>query len=99
MASLLPWQKWIGKAAACPAEWPFGTLVTIDGRTWICLDRGGAIEYDRTGVPWIDLLTDEAMPYNYGEIVEAEIVFPLNMEDQIECEDLIWQFCFYLGER
>ena len=96
MASLLPWQNWVYKATACVPEWPFGTLVIIDGRTWICLDRGGRIVYDK-GVPWVDLLTDENLPYNYGEIVPAQIVFPLNMEDQIQCEDEDWQFCYYSG--
>lgn len=78
-------------------EWPFGTLVVIDGRTWICLDRGGRIVYDEKGIPWVDLLTDENLPYNYGEVVEAEIIFPLNMEDQIQCEEEYWQFCSYTG--
>lgn len=98
MASLLPWQHWVRKAAACPPEWPFGTLVVIDDRPWVCLDRGGWIRYDpRSGIPWIDLLTDENLGYNYGQAIPATIIFPLNMEDQIQCEDTSWQFCSYSG--
>jgi len=89
MASLERWQEWEGKAAACPMEWPFGTLVEIEGRTWICLDRGGAVEY-RKGIPYVDLLTDENL-FRYGQIVRAKVTLPLTTE-ALECPEG-WQFC------
>jgi len=89
LASLYPWKEWAYKAAACPIEWPFGTIIELDGREWVCLDRGGKIEYVK-GIPWIDLLTDHH-DYYYGQIVEARIVFPT--EEEIECPDVSWQFC------
>lgn len=92
MASLERWQEWVGIAAACPMEWPFGTLVKIEDRTWICLDRGGAIEY-RKGIPYIDLLTNENL-FRYGQIVRVTITLPLTTE-ALECPDERWQFCSY----
>ncbi len=90
MASLERWQEWQYMAAACPAEWPFGTLIEIDGRTWICLDRGGAVKY-RKGIPFVDLMTDEYL-FRYGQIIRVKITLPLTME-AIECLDERWQFC------
>ena len=90
MASLERWQEWMYKAAACPMEWPFGTLIEIEGRTWICLDRGGAVEY-RKGIPYVDLLTDEKL-FRYGQILRVTITLPLTVE-ALECLDERWQFC------
>lgn len=74
MASLYPWQLWINKAVSCPEEWPFGTLVVYDGQTWVCLDRGGAIDY-RKGIPWIDFLTNQP-PAAYGSVIAVDVIFP-----------------------
>jgi len=73
MASGLAWQDYVGIAAACPPEWPFGTKVILDGQEWICKDRGGAIQFINH-IPWVDFLTPYPA-YDYGTIVEAEIVF------------------------
>lgn len=72
MSSGEPWQRWIERAAGCPAEWPFGTIVIADDRPWVCLDRGGRVRYE-AGVPWVDFLTDKPFA-NYGQIIEATLV-------------------------
>ena len=74
MSSGNRWQDYVDVAIACPTQWPFGTKVTVDGKTWTCLDRGGAINCD-SGVCWIDQLTANPQ-YAFGSIVEAQIVFP-----------------------
>jgi len=71
MASGLPWKEYIGVAIACPNEWAFGTELVIDGRTWVCMDRGSAIRFV-DGVAWIDMLVADPL-YPFGTIVEAEI--------------------------
>lgn len=61
-------------AIACPVELEFGTKIIVEGREWVCLDRGGAIVYDGYAY-WIDQLT--ASPeYPFGTIVEATMVEP-----------------------
>lgn len=72
MASGERWQDHINKAAACPAEWPFGTKFRYRGRVWECLDRGGKIVVE-DGIPWVDLLTD-IPPVPYGTIEEIEVL-------------------------
>lgn len=74
MASGLRWQDWVGRAVACPPEWPFGTRVVLDGAEWTCQDRGGKIQFV-DGLPWVDFLT--AVPaYRYGELVDTQVIFP-----------------------
>ncbi len=74
MASGEKWEHWIGRAVACPKEYPFGTTIIVDNQEWVCLDRGGKIVTSE-GVPWIDFLT--LVPrHRYGEIIEAEIRYP-----------------------
>ena len=69
MASGLPWQSHLDKAAACVPEWPFHTRFTLDGHTWECLDRGSAI-VTVDGIPWVDLLEEHAS-YPFGSIHEV----------------------------
>jgi hypothetical protein len=77
MANGAFWADWIGRAAACPASWPFGTSVYIFGRSWICMDRGGAIVENDDGSVWIDLLSP-VMPYGlpYAARVQVKVNFP-----------------------
>jgi len=73
MASGLPWENWVGKAVACPEEFPFGTVFIIDGRRWVCLDRGGAISRINETTIWLDMLVSEPL-YRYGTIRNVFIV-------------------------
>lgn len=74
MASGLPWQDYMDYAIACPRELDFGTKIVVEGRTWECLDRGGAITYDGMYY-WIDQLTQNP-EYAYGTIKEAVVIRP-----------------------
>lgn len=74
MASGERWQEWVGRAAACPPEWPFGTVVALDGREWVCLDRGRRVVFE-AGIPWVDLLTPVPL-YPYGLVREARVRLP-----------------------
>lgn len=74
MANGEAWQDWMDKAIACPPELPFETKIIVNGREWICKDRGGAIVREGDTY-WIDQLT--ANPeYEYGAVVEAKIIYP-----------------------
>lgn len=77
MANGAYWADWIGRAAACPPEWPFGTAVYIFGRAWLCMDRGGAIVTQDDGRVWLDLLSP-VMPYGlpYAATVTVKVNFP-----------------------
>ena len=74
--------SWVGGqggvyAAACPAEWPFGTRFTLYGRIYQCQDRGGWIKTRSSGefdpamggfvaqetYHWVDLLDTPPVPY------------------------------------
>lgn len=72
MSSGERWQNWLYKAISCPQEWPFGTMLVLSGDLWVCLDRGGKIEYDN-GVPWVDFLTDDPA-HSYGDVVESRLI-------------------------
>lgn len=74
MASGEPWKPWMGRAVACPREWSFRTLVKIDGRIFLCMDRGGKIVYDR-GIPWIDTMLTKPL-YPYGSIIQVDVCAP-----------------------
>jgi len=74
MANGQAWKPYMYEAVACPPEWPFGTTVTLDGETWTCRDRGGAIKY-RGGIPWVDFLRKEPA-YTYGSEVLAIVRLP-----------------------
>lgn len=73
MASGDAWQSWIDKAVACPPEWAFGTKLVVNGREWICMDRGSKIVYGEDHIPWIDMLTEDAL-VPHGTLVKAEVV-------------------------
>lgn len=70
MASGYRWQDWVGIAAACPPEWPFGTQVVLNDRTWICLDRGGKVKNN-----WVDFLSPSS-EYRYGSTVTVTVFLP-----------------------
>ena len=72
MASGLPWQEYVDTAIACPPEFTFGTKILAFGTEWICLDRGGAIQYV-DGIPWFDFLTGTPQ-VPFGTFVEVEIL-------------------------
>ena len=73
MASGHSWKKWVGRAVACPEEYPFGTVFIIDGRRWVCMDRGGAITRINNNTIWLDLLTEKPL-YKYGTLVNVTII-------------------------
>jgi hypothetical protein len=76
MASGLPWEEWVGRAAACPAELPFGTTVELPGgETFTCLDRGGKVVTTAAGELWIDLLLESA-PVPYGTVMPVTVRLP-----------------------
>lgn len=76
MASGLKWAEWIGRAVACPPEWPLGMIVSIGVQEWVCLDRGGAIVYGADGIPWIDFLTPWPL-YEWGEELDVTLQVPV----------------------
>jgi hypothetical protein len=60
VASGAPWQEWADRGAACPPDWPFGTLIMFEGDIYTCVDRGSAVTYTRAGLPIIDFLHRDA---------------------------------------
>jgi hypothetical protein len=77
MASGKHWEEYVGVAIACPPQWEFGTELVVHGKTWICYDRGGAIQME-DGIGWVDFLS-ETSPfdgYRYGGIFDAILVSP-----------------------
>lgn len=73
MASGEPWENWVDRAVACPKEYPFGTIFIIDGRRWVCMDRGGAIVRVNDNTIWLDMLTRRPL-YRYGTVVDVTII-------------------------
>jgi hypothetical protein len=71
------WQDYIEeeKTIACPMELPFGTFIYLDGKEYVCRDRGGAIVITWEGYYWIDILADR-VPYSYGELRDAYLYIP-----------------------
>lgn len=75
MASGMRWEDYVERAIACPPEFPFGTKIIVDGKEWICLDRGGKITFDaNANAYWIDFLT-HTPAHAYGEIIEGIISY------------------------
>jgi len=65
------WQDYMNKdVVACPKEFPFDSVFVVDGVSYTCKDRGGAIVVTGDGKIWIDILTD-ASKYKFGQEVEA----------------------------
>jgi hypothetical protein len=81
MASGKRWQDWIGRACACPPEYPFGTRIEVAGQQWICLDRGGKVQF-RDGAPFIDFLEPHPQA-GHGTIIDAVVTFPEQGEDPL----------------
>ncbi len=78
VASGAPWQEWAYTGAACPADWPFGTRIILDGVTWTCVDRGSAIGYTRDGRPLIDFMTNTP-GYTFKQSVTVQVLPPLEV--------------------
>lgn len=74
MSSGEHWEWYVGRAVACPQDWPFYTKVYAFGREWLCLDHGGAIE-TIGGRSWIDFLTPQP-PLTYRTEFDIWVVFP-----------------------
>jgi hypothetical protein len=82
MASGEPWQEWVDKAIACAPQYPFGTIFVIEGRAWVCKDRGGAIQQITQfiqgrlfNVVWVDQLTENpTVPF--GTVLDAQVYLP-----------------------
>lgn len=74
MESELPWRSFVGWAAACPFDWPDGTVIYVPalGRTFWCLDRGTMV--CAGGVCDVDVLADQ-LPQN-GGVFNAVIQVP-----------------------
>jgi hypothetical protein len=77
MANGERWQEFIDYAIACPPEWEFGIKLIVDGKTWECKDRGGAIQIV-DGIAWVDFLSSGTpfTGYRYGAIFDAVLVRP-----------------------
>lgn len=76
MASGLPWEEWVGRAAACPPELPFGATVELPGgEIFYCLDRGSKVVTTAAGELWIDLLLESA-PVPYGTVMPVTVRLP-----------------------
>ena len=74
MESELPWHVFVGWAAACPYDWPDGTVIHVQalGRTFWCLDRGTMV--CAGGVCDVDILA-LSLPQN-GGVFNAIIQVP-----------------------
>lgn len=68
------WEYFVGRAVACPQEWPFETKVYAFGREWLCKDHGGKIE-TISGRSWIDFLTPQP-PLTYRTEFDVYVVYP-----------------------
>jgi hypothetical protein len=76
MANSEDWRKYIGKATACPVEYPFETVFILPGKErFICKDRGGKIVTESDGTIWLDLLV-ESPPVPYGALVRVGVFYP-----------------------
>ena len=77
MANGARWESGVDTACACPPEWPFGTIVELDGQEWVCMDRGGKIRFTE-GLTFVDFLTARSA-YGYGELVEVKVTRPVSI--------------------
>ena len=67
---------WWGRAAACPMDVPFWTVIHIDGvGDFTCLDRGGAIVRG-DGFMWVDLLLHQS---DFGKVPAFGTLLPPEM--------------------
>ena len=65
----------VGIAAACPKEFPRGSVLKIGMQKWICKDTGGAIVSVSDNVYWVDLLYPYMPIENHfwGDIIPIEV--------------------------
>ena len=76
MASGQRWQDWVGRATACPKEFPFWTVFTLPGgEKFVCLDRGGKIVTLSDESIWLDLLVEQA-PVPYNTVIDVVVTYP-----------------------
>lgn len=69
------WKPYIGWGAACPAEFPIGSIIQLGDLYFYCMDRGGAIKKEN-GYYWIDILYSK-MPFNnWGDVVAGRVFIP-----------------------
>jgi hypothetical protein len=78
MASGQRWQDWIEPkpgqpgALACPREYPLWSTWTIEGRIYLCLDRGGRIITQADGLVRVDILAARPPPIE-GRVWAAQV--------------------------
>ena len=72
------WEHGFERFAACPSSFPFGTIVEIGSKRWICKDRGSAIVRNPDGSYWIDLLSKDLWNYElqFAQLVQGSVWFP-----------------------
>jgi len=65
------WQEWVGIGLACPADFPLGSDWYIKelGKTFKCVDRGGAITQLPDGSYFVDLLRETPVYVHNGHVV------------------------------
>lgn len=69
------WYDYVGIAAACPDQWPIGTVIGVGSDYWVCMDRGGEIK-KQDDLYWVDFLYPN-LPYgNFGDVFDAKIWIP-----------------------
>lgn len=68
------WQDWVGQGAACPPEWPFGTVIIMGGHEWVCIDRGSAVKHTSDGRPIVDFL-EEIPRYGHRTALRVYVRF------------------------
>ena len=66
---------WWDRGIACPPEMPFFTRIYFLGEIYICVDRGGAIQYLEDGTFWLDFLTKE-QKYPFWSVIYVYIDYP-----------------------
>jgi len=75
MANGEAWRGYVGEVVACPPEFPLGTVFRVLGDEYICLDRGGAIQFLDDGTFWLDFLRPNG-EYPFWTIILVEWRIP-----------------------
>jgi hypothetical protein len=71
-------QQLAGKVVACPIEYPLGTRFVLDGRMYVCRDRGSEIVRVDDATIWLDVLYPEPLPGRYyGQVIDGLVLPPL----------------------
>ena len=73
----IPWHGFVGLAAACPYDWPLGSVIDIPsiGRAYICMDRGMMVCHGNPMVCDVDLLLENKPPWD-GQVMDAWVKIP-----------------------